>query len=215
MHSLIEQYLSEVAAHLSALPPKRRAEEMREMRTHLENAAIVNRELGQSEDEAAADAVAQFGAAQDLGENIVWAWRRGKALNRKSFLGAAAATTLVLCLDALYMNFVGFPSWLDRYCNGHPGFTMTLVRGVLLTNFGLAGLVSGIAFPKRAVQGACLGLAFFWAGWAAVDGIGRSGLWSFLFYGDRAGWMLAAIASAWVGSRSRLAWKGRGRLARG
>ena len=76
MHSLLEAYLSEVEAHLGALPTKRRAEELREMRTHLENAVIVNRELGQSEEEAARSAVAQFGTAQDLGENVAWAWRR-------------------------------------------------------------------------------------------------------------------------------------------
>ena len=215
MHNLLESYLAEVAAHLSPLPPKQRAEELREMRAHLENAVIVNRELGQAEDEAAQKAVAQFGAPQDLGENIVWAWRRGKALNKRSLLGAAAATTLVLCLAALYMNYVGLPSWLNQYCNEHPGYTMTLVRGVVLANFGLAGLVAGSLFPKRAARGACLGLALFWVGWAAVDGIGRSGLWSFLFYGDRAGWMLATIVTAWAGSRSRRAWGRRRRLARG
>ena len=71
MHRLLETYLSEVSAHLGALPPKRRAEELREMRTHLENAIVVSHELGRSEAEAAANAVAQFGTARDLGENLV------------------------------------------------------------------------------------------------------------------------------------------------
>jgi len=104
MHNLLESYLAEVAAHLSALPPKQRAEELREMRAHLENAVIVNRELGQAEDEVAQNAVAQFGTPQDLGENVVWAWQRGKALNKKSLFGATVATTLVLCLMTFLMN---------------------------------------------------------------------------------------------------------------
>jgi len=37
MHSLLESYLAEVAAHLSALPAKQRNEELREMRAHLES----------------------------------------------------------------------------------------------------------------------------------------------------------------------------------
>ena len=209
MHTLLESYLSEVAAHLSLLPPKRRDEELREMRTHLENAVIVNCELGQSEDEAAQSAVTQFGTPQELGENVVWAWRRGKALNKRSLLGAAATTTLTLCLATLYMNYVGLPPWLNQYCNEHPGDTMALVQGVVLTSFGMAGLVSGIVFPKRAVRGVCLGLVVFWIGWTAVDGVGLQ-----LIGGDRLGWILAALASAWAGSRSRLAWKRRGRPAR-
>ena len=101
------------------------------------------------------------------------------------------------------------------YCGKHEAYGMALTRGMFLANFGLAGLVAGGLFPKRAVRGACLGLVVFWIGWAAVDGIGRGGLWSFLFYGDRAGWMLTAIFGAWAGSRFRLAWRGRGWLARG
>ena len=35
MHSLLEKYLSEVSAHLSPLPTKRRNEELREMRNEV------------------------------------------------------------------------------------------------------------------------------------------------------------------------------------
>lgn len=47
MHSLLESYLAETGAKLSPLPAKRREEEMHEMRSHLENAVIVNCELRQ------------------------------------------------------------------------------------------------------------------------------------------------------------------------
>ncbi len=99
MHILVEGYLSKVAAHLSALPAKRRADELREMGTHLENAVIVNREMGQTEDEAARNAIAQFGTPEALGKNVVWAWWRGERLSRRSFWGAVVSTPLMLtCL---------------------------------------------------------------------------------------------------------------------
>ena len=223
MHSLLETYLSEVAAHLSALPTKRRDEELREMRTHLENAVIVNRELGQTGDEAAADAVAQFGRPQDLGENVVWAWRRGEVLNKKSLFGAAAITTLLLCVMTFLMNQTWYYGILDillprtflLYCGKHAAYGMALTQAMLLGNFALAGGVAGSLFPWRAVRGVCLGLIAFWIGWTAVDGVGYGGIWRHLFWICENGWTLTAIVSAWVGSRSRLAWKRRGRLARG
>ncbi len=78
MHTLLESYLAEVAAHLNTLPVKQRTEELGEMRQHLLNAVTVNQELNQSEEDAAASAVAQFGTPKDLSENVVWAWRRGR-----------------------------------------------------------------------------------------------------------------------------------------
>ena len=216
MHSLIEQYLSEVATHLSALPAKQRAEEMREMRAHLENAVIVNRELGQSEDEAARNAVAQFGTARDLGENIVWAWRRGEKRQNWGFWGAVASTPLTLLSLMLAMSHM--PSfqipWLDSYCAAHKGFGeiigMAVVQGMFLTVFMVAGAVVGTLTPRRAVRAICLGLTVFFVGWTLMDG--RSGL---PIGGYRLGWILAAVLAAWMVSRSRLAWNRRRRLARG
>ena len=93
MHSLLEDYLSAVAAHLSALPSKQRAEELREMRMHLENAVIVSQELGQSEEEAAQNAVAQFGTPRLSGGKRLWrlATRRERSQAR-SVWGAAVCT---------------------------------------------------------------------------------------------------------------------------
>lgn len=220
MHNLLETYLSEVAAHLGALPAKQRAEELREMRAHLLNAVIVNRELGQSEDEAVQSAVAQFGTPPDLGENIVWAWRRGETRSKRSFWGAVVSTPLMLLSLMLVMSHLPNFSipWLDRYCIEHKGSAeiigMALSRGMFLTVFMLAGAVVGCLSPKRAVRAACLGLVVFWIGWAVVGGVGRENIWRFLFNGDRVGWVLTAIVSAWVGSRWRKARIGRGWLAR-
>lgn len=221
MHSLLENYLSEVAAHLSPLPPKRREEELREMRAHLENAVIVSREWGHTEEEAARAALAQFGTPQDLGENVVWAWRRGESQSKRSFWGAVVSTPLMLtCLLLLENQYIGLlghilPSWFNRYCVRHPHIGMDLVQGVFLLVFGIAGGVAGSVFPRRAVRGVCLDLIAFWIGWTAVDGVGYGGIWRHLFWICENGWTLTAIVSAWVGSRSRLSWKRRGRLARG
>ncbi len=84
MHSLLENYLSEVAAHLSALPAKRRADELREVQAHLESAVAARREGGASEAEAeAVDAVLeQFGQAKAVARGFVAAWRRGENRRR-------------------------------------------------------------------------------------------------------------------------------------
>jgi len=144
MHTLLENYLAEVAAHLSVLPTKQRTEELREMRAHLENAVVVSRELGQTEDEAAQNVVAQFGTPEDLGANVIWAWRRGKTLNTKSFFGAVVST--------LMLTIIVSPSVM--LLMGH--FVAEDVAFWLTRNFiafALIGAGTGLLFPKRAVAG--------------------------------------------------------------
>ena len=102
MHSLLEDYLSEVAAHLSALPAKQRNEELREMRAHLENAVVVNLGQGQSEEDAVRNALVQFGTAEDLGSDLVRAWRRGEKKKKEITMKARIifGTSLALALTA-------------------------------------------------------------------------------------------------------------------
>lgn len=168
MHSLLEDYLSEVAAQLGPLPVKRRNEELREMRAHLENAVIVSRELGQSEEEAAQNIVAQFGPAQDLRENIVWAWRREQMLNKRSLWGAAACTLVVMGLVPLLLLpiFVAYPF------EPMGPVRWESVKWVFYSlQFGspvLAGIMSGVLFTKRAIAGAAVGTALYCAGFAVL-----------------------------------------------
>ena len=219
MHSLLETYLSEVAAQLQPLPAKRRNEELREMRVHLENAVSVDRELGQTEDKAVQAAIAQFGTPKDLGENLVWAWRREQALNRRDFWGAAVSTPLMLLLLWLamfHLDPLTLP-WLDRYCAEHKNFAQTLgvalSDGMFFATFGLAGIIAGHLFPKRAMRGVGLGLAFFWIGWANMN-IFQSG-WFHMnlrilsLNATDIGWILTALLAAWAGSRWRQAGRGR------
>lgn len=165
MHRLLEDYLADVAAHLSPLPKAQRDEELWELREHLLNAVTVNREQGQSEDEAARAALEQFGAPDALGDNIVWAWRRGELIRKRSFWGAAVSTPAVLgyliylVAGSGLLNRV-WPSFNECYL-AHPAYTMAVIHGLFFLCYGLTGMIVGGVFPKQAVKGLCLGLAFF------------------------------------------------------
>ncbi len=239
MHNLLENYLSEVAAHLNALPVARRNEELREMRTHLENAVIVNRELGQSEDEAAQNAVAQFGTPQELGENLVWAWRRGELSHKKSFLGAAVSTVVLLNLlpflaVLLYCLVIPVVTWMRNTGHWPEAAVMTFLFSIVdAPTWWLIGAISGRVFPKTAVAGTgCV-----MAAWVALR-IAQSLWFEFVevpylmvhgYFHHRSDYrsaegivlnlffdiLLALVATlgVWVGSRRRQARTGR--LARG
>lgn len=214
MHSLLEDYLSEVAAHLSALPIKKRNEELREMRSHLENAVIVSHELGRSEDETARNIVTQFGTAQDLGDNLVWAWQCEKKLNRRSLWGAAVCTLGLLFLVPVLMT------------------TLHSLTGLLTdASIGmggplLAGAVSGRLFSKRVVAGTALGAVSFhyvfglsvFAYWISQQGnlrlVEPLALHVGLFFVGQTESVLLTVFAAWVGSRLQLTWRKHRRLAR-
>ena len=166
MHSLLDTYLDQVAAHLSALPAKRRNEELREMRQHLQNAVTVNRELGQSEDEAAQNAVMQFGTPEAVGQDTVIAWKRGQELDKRSFCGAAACTLLLFFLVPYLTESLVFRLGM-RLTILNPFLWAKVVVDLLswgLPTWFLVGAISGLAFPKRAVSGT----SFMMAIWLAL-----------------------------------------------
>lgn len=154
MHKLLEDYLSEAETQLSALPAKRRSEELTEMRQHLLNAVIVNREMGQTEDEAAATAVEQCGQPGEATQGLIRAWQRGQTLCRRDFLGAAACTLLLsLCLPLLFQSFV-LPGFLSAFQQPrHDRFLGTEFLSMVACAHFLVGMVSGQVFPRRAVSG--------------------------------------------------------------
>ena len=170
MHSLLETYLKEVSGHLAGLPAARRAEELREMRTHLENAVIVGRELGRTEEEAVRIAVEQFGTPGELGENLVQAWRREQVLNRRSLFGAAVCTVVVQYLVSL---LVVRPFLMPHiiYALGHSmseaqsaAFRWYFLGAMLISPI-ISGVVTAAAFPRKAVPGAVFGLAVWSCYW--------------------------------------------------
>lgn len=167
MHSLLDTYLKEVAGHLANLPAARRAEELREVRTHLENAVIVGREMGQPEDEAARAALAQFGTPGETGENLARAWRREQRLNRRSLFGATACTAAVAYLVNYFVGRVLLAPSL-HHSMSHA--QMTAHAWTYLVCFGLivpvsAGIASAVFFTRKAILGAMLGQAVFQCWW--------------------------------------------------
>jgi hypothetical protein len=109
MHSLLEDYLAEVAAHLSALPTKRHDEELREVQAHLESAVAAMREGGASEAEAVGAVLEQFGQAKVVARGFVAAWRRGEnkrkgiVMKERIFFGASLA---MVTLGSAWLMFV-------------------------------------------------------------------------------------------------------------
>jgi len=109
MHSLLENYLAEVRTKLDTLPAERREEEMREMRQHLLSAFEANRELEQSENEAAANALADFGTPEKASESVLWAWRRDVRKKRmKTSWMMAGFWTLSSILDGFLWREHGY-----------------------------------------------------------------------------------------------------------
>lgn len=163
MHSPLDTYLEQVAAHLFALPPKRREEELREMRQHLLNAVTVNREAGQLEEDAAQNAVLQFGTAADLGDNLEWAWRRERRLNKRSLTASTLISLLGLCL-IIFVAPSGAAHVLDPFVvqmgKVHHWSLLEIQTFLFLTYdlplYSLLGAATGLLFPKRAAQGTSL-----------------------------------------------------------
>ncbi len=152
MHSLLEQYLSEVGAQLTALPAKKRREELCEIQTHLENAADANRQLGQSEEEATRNATAQFGTPEELGRSTVTAWRRGVTRDWRDLGSAAAITFLMLLLEHLLMTRFG-----ALHVAG-----ITVRNALPSAGLGCVAAFCGLSFPRRAVLGVGIGVALYY-----------------------------------------------------
>ena len=210
MHRQLETYLGAVARQLEPLPPAHREEELREIQVHLVTAITLNRERGQTDEEAVQNAIEQFGAAEALGEELVQTWRRGETQRRRSFWRAAVSTPIILS-GLLYLLGSGILNLLclsfNTFFTHHPTLGLAFVHGSFFAIFGLTGAMVGAAFPRQAVRGVCLGLAVYYFCWFANMG-GRpfpTELRQFLVYFEDIAWASATILSAWAVSR----WRGR------
>ena len=224
MHSRLETYLNEVASRLGPLPAKARADELREMRAHLEAAYAAGLARGQSEDEAARAVLAQFGTPDVVGAETVSAWRRGRRLDRRSFWGAAACG---LVLSYLVPRLLEPPvlTWFGRF---HPGRVPDWAEYVLIAWFVLipvlVGGISGALFPRRAAAGVGLAMLGGAVVIAAEVAFGVIHLPSALSAADQGRLALTlasrsivggvfSVGAAWAGSRWRTARAGRARVA--
>ena len=224
MHSLLKAYLGEAAGHLAGLPAARRADELREMRAHLENAVIAGRELGRTEEEAVQDALAQFGTPEALGENLVQTWRREQMLNKRSLFGAAACTVVMtVALARITSLLMPFLPQAPAHELLLPPYSLRMWAEWVVWLMPLClivGGVSGLLFPRRAATGVVFGmdvfLLCFLMGGSTVTALLTSGKSpapsaadneSTLLVGFSVGLVLilGATAASWAVSRGRKA----------
>jgi uncharacterized membrane protein len=226
MHSLLENYLAEVAACLSALPAARRNEELREMRAHLESVFAAYRQQGQTADEAARNAVAQFGTPETVGRDTVTAWRRGESLSKRNLWGAAACTLAVQLLAPLLLVPLE-AAYLHLTSPGHfVGPSVWVLLGFNTAGPILAGAMSGLLFPKRAVVGTGFGLVAYFCLTLVLAGYWLTHHGHVMYSIPPASTLvlsltvqsvtggIVSLLSAWAVSRWRTAWAGGSRMAR-
>ena len=73
-HDQIERYIAAVAERLQMLPADQREQDLREIRQHLEALAAGYTAQGMDETAAAAEAVRQFGHAEQRGAELDSSW---------------------------------------------------------------------------------------------------------------------------------------------
>jgi len=203
MHSLLEDYLTDVSRQLAPLPAARRDEELREVRQHLLNVAIASRERGQTEDAAAAYTIEQCGPPEGLTQGLIAVWKHEQSLRRRDFLGAIVATIVlsfllpylaaVLPLQVFLLELLR-PHGLDLY--------LRVTMGLVYAAHGLAGALGGLLFPKRAVAGTllavalCYGIPAIWVG-SGAKWVYQPAEWVECY----AEFALLTVAVAWAFSR--------------
>ena len=156
MHSLLEEYLAQVAAQLSPLPVARRNEELREIRAHLLSAVEAYRELGETEAEAVGSTLRQFGPSLQVAGGLTRAWRLGQGTWRD------AAKAGLFGAAALW-GVTGLCSALGHYLESHPA-VFAVVRQhfepiFYALIFGLPALLGGL-FGRQFARGAVKGVAW-------------------------------------------------------
>jgi len=147
MHEQLEDYLSKIEKQLAALPAEQREEELREIRSHLQQMIAENIARGDVADEAIAQALEQFGPAGKLGRDlkvakpIPW-YDRGRPL-----LAAIVAYTVLACIYGPFCSFVDasgilLPSVFH---------TLWLYNTVVIFSAFVSGWVAEIVAPQKAI----------------------------------------------------------------
>ena len=96
----LDRYLATLAARMQAVPAARRADELREVRQHLDALVAGNIALGRSEEAAVAAAIRQFGRAEQVGRDLNTTWQRSHATHTWTALWPAA---LIYLCSALFI----------------------------------------------------------------------------------------------------------------
>ncbi len=157
MHGRLEQYLDEAEMGLKSLTPAERSAELLEIRAHLEAMVQAEQELGATPEEAAKNALKQFGSAYEVTEQIVQA--REEALKAPVRQLALALITSVAGGALSYLAYISL-RWSESLGNG------TMVRVInwppqlaMIAAPLLLGTLVGKAFPRALHARLPLGVA--------------------------------------------------------
>ena len=147
MHNPLDDYLQEIEARLGSLPPKARKSEMHEMRAHLVYDIASRIESGQSEADAMAATLAQFGDVDDVADDLVRTHSRIQALERRTFWRAVAWSLAANFVTHLIIAAIQFVSMPPRTVV--PSYSMLVVLGIA---YSAGWIALGLRFPTVAVR---------------------------------------------------------------
>lgn len=152
MDKRLETYLQTVESELGEMREARREGELREMRQHLEAIVAQSVENGLSEAEATEAAIAQFGAARQVGRELEEVGSRKESLLRMvaaplgGALCAVALSPVMLVVDDL-VNPLFIMAWWHRSI-----WVFLLTWPVALASGAVSGLISP-RFRERLLLG--------------------------------------------------------------
>ena len=161
MYNRLEPYLAQVEARLKHLPGERRAEEIQEMRQHMEALVTAHQELGLSEEEAIVATLRQFGSARTVSRELSHALQRAEKPLPGS-LGIAMLCQMAGMWGGAYGLFhLLFVVQTDGL---HPRFfannSAVLIGWTILLGWSFlclgSGLMTGLASPRKALTGIAL-----------------------------------------------------------
>jgi hypothetical protein len=191
MPNRLESYVEELRQELRDLPVTARAEQLVEVRTHLDALKAANLELGLTDEEAEAAAVSQMGQTAKLGKEVRKAsWREhwdtapGVAW---VFGWLTWLPTLIVTRRTVNGSFVAWPD-------------APLLIGPLLLSYLLLGMLLGRVFPKYAARGSVLAIGVILLCDLLFSVVSGEGGFSWEFHGPR---FLVALGTLFEALRVR------------
>ena len=164
MNNRLERYMREVEQGLQGLSETRRAQELAEIREHLEASARAHQKLGLEEKEAAEAAVAQFGPPKQVSRELRRVWWREQKLIPDTLLGTSiAAVAGFLALDSFVSPLILLLTVaMSPFVPSPAKWGMVAGMGVLQAVPPLLlGILLGWLTPRHAVKGSLIGLSTY------------------------------------------------------
>ncbi len=146
MPARLESYVEELRHELRDLPVTQCAEQLLEVRTHLDSLKSANLELGLTEEEAEAAAISQLGGSKTLGKQT------RKANWKEQWDTIPGIAFIALMISTIIRMFPFSDIFANRI------FPMHFTSIVLILIF--TGIVINFLFPKKSKKGILLLLVF-------------------------------------------------------